>query len=188
MVAGLKVSSVPTDHEGDLDDTTADLRDGPSGPKGRALRRLGIGLLGLVLVLAALGLLGPRIAQTRAEGGGYSLLLDYPQITRAGQPTPLHISIEADHGLGDTVQVRLCDEFFNDLDFQQWYPNPAAETTVPPWIIYEFDPPPSGNTLEISLDARIAPGQFGETDDCQVSVLVDDKAVVSTEFTVWRMP
>ncbi len=84
--------------------------------------------------------------------------------------------------------MRFCDEFFNDLDFQNWYPNPAAETTVPPWIIYEFDPPPSGTTLEISLDARVSPGQFGETDDCQVSVLVEDEAVVSASFTSWRMP
>jgi hypothetical protein len=55
-------------------------------------------------------------------------------------------------------------------------------------VLYEFDPPPAAETLEISLDARTAPGQFGEVDDCEVVLLEDDTAVVSTSFTVWRMP
>lgn len=142
----------------------------------------------LILVLAAVDLLGPRTGEARGSGGGYTVTIEHPQITRAGQPAPLHVTVENTGGLGDTVQMRWCDEFFNDLDFQNWYPNPAAETTVPPWVIYEFDPPPTGNTLELSLDARTAPGQFGETDDCQVSVLVDDVPVASTSFTVWRLP
>ncbi len=170
------------------DDTATGLRETPPGRRGRWFRRAGVALLVLVVVLSALDLLGPRRGDVAAAGGGHTLAVEYPQVTRAGQPAPLHVTVEATAGFGDTVQVRFCDEFFNDLDFQSWYPNPAAETTVPPWIIYEFDPPPSGTTLEISLDARVSPGQFGETDDCQVSVLVEDEPVVSASFTTWRMP
>lgn len=170
------------------DETTADLRESPPRTRSRWARRTGTGLLMLVVVLAGLDLLGPRTGDTAAAGGGYNLRIEYPRITRSGQPAPLHITVEALAGFGDTLQMRLCDEFFNDLDFQAWYPSPAAETTEPPWIVYEFDPPPTGTSLEISLDARIAPGQFGETDDCQVSVLVDDEPVVTDSFTVWRMP
>lgn len=120
--------------------------------------------------------------------GGLVLGIEFPQIARAGEPAPLHITVEAAAGFGDVIQLKMCDELFNDLDFQNWYPNPAAETAVPSGVIYEFDPPPSGNTIEISLDARVAPGQFGETDDCQISVLVEDEPVVSAIFTTWRMP
>lgn len=170
------------------DETTSDLRENPPRRRSRWARRAGTGLLLLIVVLAGLDLLGPRTGETSAEGGGYQLAIEYPRITRAGQPAPLHITVEAGDGFGTTLQLRLCDEFFNDLDFQAWYPSPAAETTVPPWIFYEFDPPPTGSSIEISLDARVAPGQFGETDDCEVSVLVDDEPVVSSSFTVWRMP
>lgn len=182
------VSLVPEEADHAVDETTADLRDTPPRQRGRWARRAGVGLLAVILVLAALDLLGPRTGETSVEGGGYALAVEYPQITRAGEPAPLHVTVEATAGFGDTVQMRLCDELFDDLDFQNWYPNPAAETTVPPWIVYEFDPPPSGTTLELSLDARTAPGQFGESDDCQVSVLVEDEPVVTASFTSWRMP
>jgi hypothetical protein len=170
------------------DETTSDLSDRPRGRRGRWLRRAGIGLLVLIVGAAAFGLLGPRNGELTEEAGGYTLALLYPQITRAGEPAPLHLSVEAGAGFGKVVQLRLCDELFDNFDFQNWYPNPSAETTVPDWIVYEFDPPPSGTTLEVSLDARVAPGQFGETNDCEVSVLVEDEPVVSATFTTWRMP
>ncbi|WP_310526145.1 hypothetical protein [Nocardioides sp.] len=170
------------------DETISDLRESPPTRRSRWARRTGTGVLMLVVVLAGVGLFGPRVGETVARGAGYNLQIEYPRITRSGQPAPLHITVEALAGFGDTLQMRLCDEFFNDLDFQAWYPSPSAETTAPPWILYEFDPPPTGNVLEISLDARVAPGQFGETEDCEVSVLVDDEPVVTGSFTVWRMP
>jgi hypothetical protein len=177
-----------TDSERRADSTTADLRDTPPGPRGRWSRLAGFGLLVLILVAAAASLLGPRTAVTTAEAAGYTLTVEYPQISRAGQPAPLNLRVDSSTGFGQTVQVRMCDEFFDDLDFQNWYPNPSAETSAPPWVLYEFDAPPSADTLEISLDARTAPGQFGEVDDCEVVLLEDDTAVVSTSFTVWRMP
>lgn len=169
------------------DDTTAELSD-TSSRRGRVLRRIGVGFLVAIVLAAAFDLLGPRVGEKTVTGAGYTLHLEYPQITRAGQPMPLHVSVESAAGFDKTVQVRFCDELFNDLDFQNWYPNPSAESTVPPWIVYEFDAPPTGDVLEISLDGRTAPGQFGELDDCQVAVLEDDEAVLTASFTVWRMP
>lgn len=172
----------------DVVETTHGLRDTPPGPKGRWFRRLGTFALALIMVLAALDLLGPSTGTVTAEAAGYRLTVEHASITRAGQPSPLHLTITSETGFGESVAVRLCDEHFNDMDFQNWYPSPAAETTVPPWILYEFDPPPSGDTIEISLDARTAPGQFGETDDCEVSVMHGNTPIVSTSFTVWRLP
>lgn len=170
------------------DETTSDLSDRPPRRRGQWLRRAGVVLLLLIVGAAALDLLGPRSGEMTEEAGGYTLGLEYPQIARAGEPAPLHVTVEAGAGFEKVVQLRLCDELFDDLDFQNWYPNPSAETAVPNWILYEFDPPPTGSTLEVSLDARVAPGQFGETDDCEVSVLVEDEPVVSATFTTWRMP
>ena len=170
------------------DETTSDLRETPPRRRGRWSRRAGIGVLVLIVGLAALDLLGPRTGHTSTAGGGYELALEFPQITRAGAPAPLRMDVQAEGGFDSTVQLRMCADFFDDLDFQAWYPMPSAETATASWIVYEFDSPPTGNTLSISLDVRVAPGQFGEVDDCQVSVLVQDEPVASATFTTWRMP
>jgi len=145
-------------------------------------------LLTLIVVAAGLDLFGPRTGELVAEGGGYTLGVVYPQIARAGEPAPLDVIVTTGSQFGDTVQVRFCDSYFDHLDFQSWYPNPSAETSVPGWVVYEFDAPPSGSTLDISLDARVAPGQLGGRDECEISVLVDDEPVVSAAFTTWRAP
>ena len=170
------------------DRTTSDVEESAPGPLTVWLRRGGKALLVAIVLAAAFGLLGPREGQVSAEAAGYRLDLTYPSITRAGQPIPLSVTVTAASGFDKTVQLRLCGDFFEDADFQNWYPSPSAETAQGRWIIYEFDAPPAGDALTISLDARTAPGQFGVIDDCEVSVLQDDTPAVSTSFTVWRMP
>lgn len=178
----------PREPRPEQDETTSDVVAEPPRPAARWARRAGYGLLGLLLLAAAVNLLGPRSAKVEATGPTHRLEVEYPRITRPGQPAPLRLLITATGGFGDVVQVRLCEEFFDDHDFQNWYPNPSAETDDGTWIIYEFDPPPSGDTLRISLDARTAPGQLGELDDCGVAVLEEDVPVVATSFTAWRLP
>lgn len=181
------VSLVPeaSDHD---DETTSELSDRPPGRDGRWWRRAGVGALTLILVAAGLDLFGPRTGELSRRGGGYTLEVEYPQIARAGEPAPLHVVVSTSSLFAETVQMRFCDSYFDHLDFQSWYPNPSAETTVPGWVVYEFDAPPTGATLDISLDARVAPGQLGGRDDCEISVLVEDEPVVSARFTTWRAP
>lgn len=171
-----------------LPDSTIDgLPDHPRGTAGCWLRRLAVGLLVLIVLAGAAGVLGPRTADTSASGGGYDLEVEYPRVTRAGQPAPLHFSITREGGFDEPVQVALCDEFFDNVDFQSWYPTPSAETGDPESLVYEFDPPRE-DTLEVSLDARTAPGQFGGAEKCRIEVLDKDVPVTSVTFTTWRMP
>lgn len=67
-----------------VDDMTERLRDTPPGPRGRWSRRTGVAFLTLIVLAAALGLLGPRTADTTASSGGYTLPVEHPQVTRAG--------------------------------------------------------------------------------------------------------
>ncbi|WP_191280802.1 hypothetical protein [Nocardioides flavus (ex Wang et al. 2016)] len=154
----------------------------------------------LIVGAAGFDLLGPRTATTSANGGGYDLAVEFPQIARAGEPAPLNLTITSEDVYDQTVQVRFCGSYFKHLDFQSWYPNPSAETSdsafevssgaAPDgdWVVYEFDAPPTGNTLRIALDARVAPGQLAGRDSCEVSVLEDDQPVVTATWTTWRMP
>jgi hypothetical protein len=141
----------------------------------------------LIVVAGIVGLLGPRTSTRTASAGGWELAVEHASVTRSGQPAPLHLRVENADGFTGPVQIALCDTLFDHLDFQNWYPNPSAETSSPGRLLYEFDPP-SGTLLEVSLDARAAPGQWGGSEDCRATVLVDDAPVVSADFTVRVVP
>ena len=144
-------------------------------------------LLALIVLAGAVGLLGPRSGVKRASAAEYDLRVKYPAISRAGEPAPLDVRVERAGGFDGPIQLQLCDDFFDDLDFQSWYPTPSAETGTDSDLFYEFDPP-EGQVFEVSLDARAAPGQFGEVEDCTITVLEKDVEVVSVEFNSWRLP
>lgn len=170
-----------------VDSTTEDLVSQPASPAGRWAGRAGVLVLVLVVAAGLAGALGPQTSTTTAEGGGYELEVEYTWLSRSGQPIPFHVQVTRAGGFpGETVTIELCDEFFDALDFQNWYPNPSAET-VGDRLVYEFDAPP-GNVLDVSLDARIAPGELGGRDECMVSVLEGDLPLVSVEFDSWRLP
>jgi hypothetical protein len=176
-----------TGSESPRDSTTEHLPDQPRGTSGRWGRRAGITLLAALVLAGATGLLGPRTGEKSTSAGGYDLHVIYPSVTRAGQPAPLHVSITRPGGFDQPVQVAFCDDFFDNLDFQGWYPSPASEAGDPDAVVYEFDPP-RADTLEISLDARSAPGQFAGVERCSVEVLEADAPVAGISFTSWRMP
>lgn len=169
------------------DSTIAELSDQPRRSLARRATQLGMLLIFLIALLGGLGLFGPRTASTSASAGDYDLEVTYASITRAGQPAPLHVRVTRKDGFTDTIQVSLCDGYFDGLDFQSWYPTPSAETGTDSMLVYEFDPP-EGDTLEVSLDARTSPGQLGGTTQCEISVLEQDEPVVSVSFRTWRMP
>ena len=144
-------------------------------------------VLALIVLAGSVGLLGPRKGSTQASAAGYQLDVEYPAITRAGEPAPLDVRVESAQGFDGPIQLTFCDDIFDDLDFQSWYPTPSAETGDPAEVSYEFDPP-DGRVFEVSLDARAAPGQFGEIQDCAVKLLDDDVELASVSFNSWRMP
>ncbi|CAN7270604.1 hypothetical protein [Knoellia sp. LjRoot47] len=169
------------------DSTTEDLVEAPRGFRGQLAHRTGLAIVVLIVVAGMAGLLGPRTSTETASAGGWRLTVEHASITRSGQPAPLHLRVEHAEGFTQPVQIALCDGLFDHLDFQNWYPNPSAETSSPGRLLYEFDPP-SGSVLEVSLDARAAPGQWGGHERCRATVLVDDAPVVGADFGVRVVP
>lgn len=170
-----------------VDSTVSDLAERPAGRLARWTGRVGVAAIFGVVLLAASGLLGVRTATVEADGGGYNLEVEHVSIARAGEPAVLHLRVKHPGGFDGPVQLGLCDDWFDHLDFQSWYPTPSAETGSRGRLVYEFDPPP-GDVLEVSLDARAAPGQFGGVERCEVAVLEEDEPAVSVSFRTWRMP
>lgn len=167
--------------------TVQDLPTHRPGPVSRWTTRAGVGLLCLVVGAAALGWLGPTTASTGDAFGNWSVEVTHPRVTRAGMPAPLTFEITRSEGFDEPLTLTLCTNFFDDLDFQNWYPVPSAETASGDRLVYEFDPPP-GTTIRIALDARTAPGQFGEVVHCSVTVREGSADVLEVPFTTWRLP
>lgn len=154
--------------------------------RARRWRRAFLTALGLVLVLGALNLLGPRAATVRAAGGGYDLAVEYAAVSRPGLATPWKIEVRRAGGFDGPVTVATTAAYFAAFDTNALDPQPASATMDGEWIIWSFHPPP-GDTLGVTFDARIEPAKQspvrGET-----RVLVDGRAVVSVRYMTVVMP
>lgn len=140
-----------------------------------------------MLVLALLGLMGPHRSTKTSSEDGYHVTLQYGSIIRSGQPVPLELTIQHDGGFEGPLTVVFDQDLFDRLDFQNWYPNPDSETGEGDTVSYEFTPP-SGDTFRASLDARVAPGQFGGPKDYWVAMDSDGAEINRIDYRVWVMP
>lgn len=160
--------------------TIADAGDASVAVRSRNLRRIGLTLFAVPVLAAAFGAFGPDAGHEAASGSGYTLSVDYPRATRSSIVTPLVITVRKPGGFGDDpVVVRIDRRLLDRLDFQNWYPNPAAESNDGQATVYEFDPP-AGETLQVSLDARTGPNQGFSRDTYAVAVLGDGAAPAAT--------
>lgn len=171
----------------ELDSTTADISDSARGPISMWVTRAGRLLLIAVVVLAAIGFLGPRPGTTSASANGWEFNATFPVVLRAGQPAPIVFDVSREGGFDGPISLSICGDYFSELDFQNWYPNPSGETRGSDSLVYEFDPP-EADRLTISLDARAAPGGLGSISGCTVSVLEQGQPAASLNFTTWRLP
>lgn len=139
-----------------------------------------------VLAVGLTGRLGVQSRTTTARGGGYELTVTYGQVTRAGLATPWSLEIHHPGGFDGPVMVSTNTRYLDLFDENGFDPQPAKSMATPDAVIWEFEPP-DGDTLGVSLDARLEPGvQWGRTGE--TSVLVDGKPVVTATYKTWVVP
>lgn len=155
---------------------------------GRTVRRVAVGALSLFVLLGATSFLGVRTST--ASGGtssDYFLTVDYGSISRAGLNTPLRIHVRKAQGFSGPITIGITQSYMSLFDLNGLYPNPSAMTVRDRTLLMEFDPPPSGDQFNFTLDARLGPSvQRGKT--AHVSVLEDDVEVASVDITTWVIP
>lgn len=154
--------------------------------RARTARRLFMVVLSAVVVLGLAGQLGVRSRTTTVRGGGYELTVTYGQVSRPGLATPWSLEIHHPGGFDGPVTVSTKTNYLDLFDENGFDPEPSSSTATSDTVIWEFEPP-DGDTLGISLDARIEPGaQWGRTGE--TSVLVDGQPVVTAKYKTWVMP
>ncbi len=141
-----------------------------------------------IFVLTGLtGFLGPRSSNVITSGGGYDLEVRYAQITRSGLVAPLRIRLEHPDGFDGPITLAFGKDIFYRFDFQNWYPNPSAETAGAQRLEYEFDPPP-GTAFELTADVRVGPTQPPSAHRYWVAVVSEGVDVARVSFRMVVMP
>jgi hypothetical protein len=171
--------SIPTEPE------PTDLR---RQTRARTGRRVFVVLLGVFLLLGALGFYGVRTTSASAAGGGYEVSVDYASISRPGLATPWAFEIRRAGGFPEGVTVAVTSAYFDVFDENGLGPAPAEETTDGDRTIWRFSPT-SSDTLSVSFDARIEPGVQLFTARGELSVLgPNGQPAVTVAFKTFVMP
>lgn len=152
----------------------------------RSLLIFGRSLLVVIPVLALFGVLDAQTETQTKSNAAMEVEFTTTSVTRAGNPVPLEITIRSNEPLTEPVTVEICGEYFDYLDFQNWYPNPSAETRSDDGLSYEFDPP-LATEFAVALDARAAPNISINSSTCEVSVSTSVSSLSAT-FSTWRLP
>ena len=156
--------------------------------RARLARRAFVVLLGVFLLLGALGFYGVRTTTASAAGGGYELSVDYASVSRPGLATPWAFEVRRAGGFPDGVTVAVTSSYFDAFDENALGPAPVEETTDGDMTIWRFSPTTS-DTLSVSFDARLEPGVQLRTVRGELSVLGPDMQPAATvAFKTFVMP
>ena len=162
--------------------------DIPQQKRARAARRVFAVLLGLFLLLGALGFYGVRTETATAAGGGYELSVTYASISRPGLATPWSFEVRRAGGFPDGLTVSVTSSYFDAFDENGLGPAPAEETTDADRTVWRFSPTGS-DTLSVSFDARIEPAVQLTTVKGELSVLGPaGQQAVTVAFKTFVMP
>ncbi len=126
--------------------------------RARSARRVSMGLLGLLVVIALTSFLGVHTSTISASGHGYRLALTYPSVTRPGMAARWILEVRHPGGFDGPVTIATTSRYFDLFDFNNLDPVPSSQTTDTTSSIWVFDPPP-GDVLTITMDARVEPAQ-----------------------------
>ena len=154
--------------------------------RSRTIRRIGVGVLLVVVIAALLGWAGPRPSVAAAEAAGYRLEVSHPSVSRPGLAIRLSIVVSREGGYDQPVRLVLSREYIEALDFNAIIPDASAQIADDGSVIWEFDPP-RGDSLTVDVDGKHEPGAEGVIHG-DVAVLDQGQRVVGVEFSTTVLP
>ena len=187
---------MPSSPETPGNDITASSKSIPTTPaaqtdlravrRARTGRRAMLAVIGLLVIGGLSSLLGAHTSTASASGLGYRMTLTYPTVTRPGLAIRWILVVEHPGGFGGQVPVATTSRYFNLFDFNNLDPVPSSQTSTATDSIWQFDPP-QGDTLTITMDARVEPAQqFGR--GATTSLLVKGVPVLDIRYSTRILP
>lgn len=162
--------------------------DVPQTDMGRAPwgRRIGTVVLALFIGSGAVGLLGDSVATKTATEAGYTLTLQYPKASRAGQDVPWTLDITSTESLPQQIVIAVTGDYFNIFEHQGLDPEAYSQTADDEMEYWTFDTP-DGNTMSISIDQYVEPGVMRGASGT-VGLYIDGELIAPIDFTTRMLP
>jgi len=157
--------------------------------RARWCRRVFLAALAAFLLGGALGAYGVRTADVADTGGGYQLSVHYAAVSRGGLATPWSVTVRRPGGFGGRpLTVATTARYFEVFDENGFDPDPVASVHDGTRLVWTIATPALGETVAMSLDARIEPAAQLARARATTSVLVDGAAVASVAYSTFVMP
>ena len=172
-------------------ESTSTIPSQDSGANGaeKVIRAVSLGAIGVVVVLASVGLLGVRTGTARASGNGYSIAVQHSTIARPGLAAPFGVEVSTEDGspLPSTVTVRVDSAYLALFDDNGIEPMPASSFNDSASTWWTFEVPAGSSSLRVDLDARLEPAvQWGR--EASAALEIEGIEMTDVRFTTWVMP
>jgi hypothetical protein len=129
------------------------------------IRRSGVGVLGVIVLLALLDVFGQRPSTSTASGRAARLELYAPSTARGGLLYTVRFRIDALERIKDAVLV-LAPGWADQYTFNGISPQPAAESSDNGKLTFNLGPIPAGKHYTMFLSLQVNPtnvGHHGQT-------------------------
>lgn len=154
----------------------------------RALRRVGLFALGMLVVAGLLDLFGVWVRVAETSGEGVTLEVSYAAVTRSGLETPWTVVVRSPDGFDGPITIATSAEYFERFDFNEWYPEPSSSAIRGEMLLLSFEAPPAGSReLTVRFDGRASPS-FGLGSHARTALETDGLPELSVEYRTVVMP
>lgn len=149
-------------------------------------RRLGLGVLALIVLAALLGVFGQQMSTTEAHGGGATLSVNAPAQLRGGLLFQASFTIEAE---GEIAHPRLVlsPGWLESITLNTVAPTPESESSSADGLSMFFPPVPAGGTLKVWTDWQVNPTNVGRRDE-NVTLFDGDEELATVHRTLTVFP
>lgn len=126
-----------------------------------------------------------RVEAQSADGA--VLTVRYPNVTRPALASPFAIEVRRPGGFDGDIELAIDLRYLELWDLNGVYPSPSDERSEGDHVVWTFDAP-DGDTLAISIDARVEPGAQLEDRRGEISLLDAGSPVATARFTTSVRP
>jgi hypothetical protein len=149
-------------------------------------RRLGLGVLALVVIAALAGVFGQQSTSTEAAGGGAVLSVEAPPHLRGGLLFQARFEVRARRPLAHPRLV-LSPGWMESMTLNTVAPTPASEYSSGEGLSMEFEALPAGQTLIVWTEWQVNPTNVGRRGE-DVTLFDDAIRLASVDRTVTVFP